>query len=206
MSPIRITSSGNASLFHGVPDWVYEEEVFAADYALWWSPDSNKLAFLAFDETLVDEYIFPIYNPTEDSSAVIPYTEEVVMKYPKPGYNNPLVSVHVFDLGRYSATGFPVADATLELDWAGRHNKAESIISEVAWVGNATLLIKEVNRAADDGSIVLFDIHVSDQVKSAMGKVVRKKGKNGEEGDEGWIESVSILPSLCMLILTLCIS
>jgi len=76
-------------LFHGVPDWVNEEEVFASDYALWWSPDSQKVAFLAFDETLVDEYVFPIYNPTQDSSAIIPYTTDVVMKYPKPGYNNP---------------------------------------------------------------------------------------------------------------------
>ncbi|KZP28645.1 hypothetical protein FIBSPDRAFT_728579 [Athelia psychrophila] len=188
-TPIRVTSSGNASLFHGVPDWVYEEEVFSADYALWWSPDSSKIAFLALDETRVDEYSFPIYNPTENSDAVVPYTKEVVMKYPKPGYNNPLVSVHVFDLGRYDAAGFPAADATLELDWAGRHKKEESIISEVAWVGNASLLIKEVNRAADDGNIVLFEINASDQAKSSIGKVVRKKGKNGEEGDEGWIES-----------------
>src|ERR1700733_3808207 len=113
-SPIRVTTSGNASLFHGVPDWVYEEEVFASDYALWWSPDSKKVAFLAFDETLVDEYVFPIYNPTQDSSAIIPYTTDVVMKYPKPGYKNPLVSLHVFDLERYeSALGVPAASATL---------------------------------------------------------------------------------------------
>ncbi|KAG8917493.1 hypothetical protein FRC00_013547, partial [Tulasnella sp. 408] len=42
--PIRVTSDGNSSIFNGVPDWVYEEEVFADDYALWWSPDSTKLA------------------------------------------------------------------------------------------------------------------------------------------------------------------
>ena len=59
---MRVTTSGNASLFHGVPDWVYEEEVFSADFALWWAPDASKLAFLAFDETAVDEFTFPIYN------------------------------------------------------------------------------------------------------------------------------------------------
>ena len=48
--PVRVTSTGNTSLFNGVPDWVYEEEVFSADYALWWSPDSHKIAFLSFDE------------------------------------------------------------------------------------------------------------------------------------------------------------
>lgn len=115
------------------------------------------------------------------------------MKYPKPGYNNPLVSVHVFDLDRYqSALGIPAASATLELDWLGRHHKDNSIISEVAWVGNATLIVKEVNRAADDGNVVLFDIDVADDARKATGRVVRKKGKAGEEGDDGWIESVCI--------------
>lgn len=135
--------------------------------------------------------MFPIYNPTENSSAIIPYTTDVVMKYPKPGYNNPLVSVHVFDLERYkSALGVPAASATLELDWLGRHPKKNSIISEVTWVGNATLIVKEVNRAADDGNVVLFNIDAVDDTRRSMGRVVRKKGKSGEEGDDGWIESV----------------
>jgi dipeptidyl aminopeptidase B len=117
------------------------------------------------------------------------------MKYPKPGYNNPLVSVHVFDLERYkSALGVPAASATLELDWLGRHSKENSIISEVTWVDNSTLVIKEVNRAADDGNVVLFDLDVADDTRRSMGRVVRKKGKVGEEGDEGWIESVRIAP------------
>lgn len=193
-APIRVTSSGNASLFHGVPDWVYEEEVFSSDYALWWSPDSSKVAFLALDETQVDEYVFPIYNPTENSSAVIPYTKDVVMKYPKPGYSNPFVTVHVFDLERYEelhALGFPAAGATAELDWPDRHPKEDSIISEVAWVGNATLILREVNRAADDGNVVMFDINLADESNGSTGQVVRKRGKKGEEGDDGWIESVS---------------
>lgn len=80
---IRATSGGNSSYFHGVPDWVYEEEVFANDFALWWSPDGRRITYLAFDETEVDKFVFPIYNPTQDSSEVHPYTEWVSMRYPK---------------------------------------------------------------------------------------------------------------------------
>ncbi|KAJ3851874.1 dipeptidyl aminopeptidase [Lentinula lateritia] len=194
-APIRVTTSGNASLFHGVPDWVYEEEIFSSDHALWWSPDAQKVAFLRFDETAVDEYSFPIYNPTEDNSAVIPYTSEVTMKYPKPGYNNPLVSVHVFDLGRYLdsdtvvVNGFPAANATLELDWPGRHPISNSIIMEVAWVDDTQLLLKEVNRNADSGSVVFFGLSSSDDKARSRGTVVRKLGKEGEEGDDGWIDN-----------------
>ncbi|KAL4265734.1 peptidase S9B family protein [Pleurotus pulmonarius] len=216
-SPIRVTTSGNASLFHGVPDWVYEEEVFSADSALWFSPDSKKLAFLAFDETLVDEYNFPVYNPTEDSNRVVPYTSDVAMKYPKPGYNNPLVTVHVFDLDKYrqdrlahnsseedgwddqdtkrptTISGFPAVNATLELDWPYRQAKENSIILEVAWVGNASLIMKEVNRNADNGTVILFDLEsgagVSQDGRKVTGKLVRKLGKDGEEGDDGWINN-----------------
>ncbi len=195
-SPIRVTSSGNASLFHGVPDWVYEEEVFSGDSALWWSPDSARVAFLRFDETAVDEFTFPVYNPTEDSYAVVPYPEHVTMKYPKPGYNNPLVSVHVFELARYvedTAAGdselVALEQSTLELTWEGRHEVNNSVIAEIAWVGNSTLIVKEVNRAATNGSVVLFSL---DAGAVNIGRVVRKLGKDGEQGDDGWIEPVII--------------
>jgi dipeptidyl aminopeptidase len=179
---------------------VYEEEIFSGNHALWWSPDASKLAFLAFDETAVDEFRFPIYNPTSDSGTVVPYTFDTVMKYPKPGYENPLVSVHVFDLGRYleesAATGdFPAAEATHELHWSERHPLFNSIIAEIAWVGNASLILKEVNRNADDGHVVLFNLDDMDVQSRARGQVVRKLGKNGEEGDSGWIDHVSISSS-----------
>jgi len=208
---IRVTSSGNASLFHGVPDWVYEEEVFSADYALWWSPDSRKVAFLALDETKVPEFTFPVYNPTEDSHTVVPYTSEVVMKYPKPGYPNPLVSVHVFDLERYldehdisddevSTSEFPAVNQTLTLDWNGRHPLTDSIVMEVAWVGNSTLIVKEVNRNADDGNVVLFDLEAATLRQRSTGRVVRKLGKNGEQGDDGWIDHVSSIYAIRLSI------
>lgn len=192
LNPIRVTTSGNASLFHGVPDWVYEEEVFGSDHTLWWSPDTSKIAFLALDETAVPEFTFPIYNPTNDNDAINPYTDDVVMKYPKPGYPNPLASVHVFDLSEYLAQGLTsAAESTVTLEWDGRHPSNDSIIQEVAWIGNTTLILKEVNRNADDGSVVLFELNTSNLLRN-RGKVVRKIGKRGEQGDDGWIDHVGI--------------
>jgi dipeptidyl aminopeptidase len=116
------------------------------------------------------------------------------MKYPKPGYNNPLASVHIFDLGRFLAVDggseFSAVDTTLELDWKGRHPATDSVIQEVAWVGNATLIVKEVNRNADNGSVVLFDLNAADLANRSIGRIVRKLGKMGEEGDDGWIVNV----------------
>ncbi|KAL4062523.1 dipeptidyl aminopeptidase [Scleroderma citrinum] len=190
VSPIRVTTTGNASLFHGVPDWIYEEEVFATDYTLWWSPDSSKVAFLRLDETAVDEYRFPIYNPTNDASAVIPYTEDVMIKYPKPGFNNPIASVHVFDLASYLEYPemFSVADSTVELEWAGRFPSENSILSQVTWIDSSTLIVKEVNRAADNGNVVLFSFDEQFGGETVTGVVVRRLGKDGEEADGGWID------------------
>ena len=86
---IRATYGGNSSFFHGVPDWVYEEEVFADDFALWWSPDGRRITYLSFDETEVDKFDFPVYNPTDDSSKVHPYPEWVSMRYPKVRHVSP---------------------------------------------------------------------------------------------------------------------
>ena len=197
-TPVRITQTGNTSVFNGVTDWVYEEEVYSGPLALWWSPNSEKLAFLSLDETAVDEFTYPIYNPSEDSHAVVPYPEHVTMKYPKPGYNNPLVSVHIFEMDRYldnihanqQANTTLVADqSTLVLDWEGRYPVDNSIIAEVAWVGNTSLLVKEVTRAADNGSVVLFDLQNG---ATNVGTVVRRLGQSGEQGDDGWIDSVSL--------------
>ena len=121
------------------------------------------------------------------------------MKYPKPGYSNPLVSVHVFQLGTYLSsvrqaggganvnTTVLAQQATLELDWSGRVAQDNSIIAEVAWVGGDALLVKEVTRAAEDGHVVYFDLA---RESGRVGKPVRKLGKDGEQGDDGWIDAV----------------
>jgi dipeptidyl aminopeptidase len=110
------------------------------------------------------------------------------MKYPKPGYPNPLVTLHVFDIDDEFTT--PV-----ELTWDGRLPINDSIITEVVWVSPMELMIKETNRAATTGQVVLFDISKIEVGQlhggnGARGKIVRKLGRDGEEGDEGWIDQV----------------
>jgi dipeptidyl aminopeptidase len=56
-SLIRLTTSAqtfNGSFYNGMGDWVYQEEVLNDARALWWSPDSSKLAFLEIDDRAVE--------------------------------------------------------------------------------------------------------------------------------------------------------
>jgi dipeptidyl aminopeptidase B len=161
---------------------------------MWWSPDSSRVAYLRFDETKVSEFTFPIYNPTNDANSVIPYPNHVTMKYPKPGYDNPLVTVHIFDFDSYEESvqdswAPSVSSHVWTLSWEKQRPTTDSIIQEVAWVNDAALIIKEVARAGDDGNVIYFDL--TDPRKP--GKVVRRLGKDGEEGDKGWIDSVRLI-------------
>ncbi|KAF8310067.1 dipeptidyl aminopeptidase [Clavulina sp. PMI_390] len=194
-SPIRVTTGGNSSFFHGVPDWVYEEEVFGGESVLWWSPDARNLAYLALDETKVPVYEYPVYNPSENSDEVHPYPSSASMRYPKPGYENPIATAHIFSLDTYNteqddglySPSVSAVHATQTLTWDSQLAPEDSILFEVAWVGNETLLIKEVNRAASEGSVVFFDVGASSF--KGTGRVVRTLGEKGEEGDSGWIDS-----------------
>lgn len=58
----QITHDGGPDMFHGVPDWVYEEEVFGDTNTMWFSPDGAVLAFLSFNETGVGNYRIPYYS------------------------------------------------------------------------------------------------------------------------------------------------
>ena len=39
-------------IYNGIPDWVFEEEVFEDNFALWWSPDASKLVINAFKQSI----------------------------------------------------------------------------------------------------------------------------------------------------------
>ena len=73
----------------GAPDWLYSEEVDLKT-ALWWSPDSTRIAYLRFDETGVPTY------PLVDVADVHPGVEEQF--YPRPGDRNPSVTLEIADL------------------------------------------------------------------------------------------------------------
>ena len=59
----------------------------------------------------------------------------------------------------------------------------------MVWLRDGDLLLKEVNRNADAGSVVLFGLLDTSLLGACTGRVMRTLGKNGEEADEGWIES-----------------
>lgn len=90
MSVKQITQNGEKNqIINGSTDWVYEEE-FGFAKAFYWSPESDKLAFLTFDESAVKEYNMQWWGDL--------YPDDYTFKYPKAGEKNSTLSISVYHL------------------------------------------------------------------------------------------------------------
>lgn len=94
----QITEDGEVNkIINGITDWVYEEE-FAFVRAFEWNADSDKIAFIRFDETEVPEFSMDVYGTGL-------YQTQQVFKYPKAGESNSVVSLHIYNLETNSIEG-----------------------------------------------------------------------------------------------------
>ena len=108
-----VTTDGEKNkIINGVPDWVYQEE-FGILNSLKWSPSSNTLAFIRFDESQVPMYSMTMYEgdclPNKDYSL---YPGSYDYKYPVAGEKNSVVSVMAYDLAtsRLQKMNLPITD------------------------------------------------------------------------------------------------
>ncbi|KWU42198.1 hypothetical protein RHOSPDRAFT_21578 [Rhodotorula sp. JG-1b] len=213
---IRITKDGSQTVMSGRPSWVYEEEVFSSDSTLWWSPSSSHLAFISFDESEVPLYEYPIYNTSPSEAAADAgidgweYPSEVGVRYPKPGYPNPSVTVRVFSLARYLSLPNSLSTderrsssiLTLRLSRPFNPEDEGEVVTEVAWIGPDELLVRMTDRSARVERIGRFDLAAAGwERKSAdaeeqvlEGEVVRET--DWWEKDGGWAEAAQTIVSI----------
>ena len=125
---IQVTFDGEKNkIINGITDWVYEEE-FAFVRAFDWNGNSDKLAFLRFDESEVPEFSMDIYG--EDL-----YPSQQVFKYPKAGEKNAMVTLHIFNLQTKK-------NAQVDLG-----EKAQYYIPRIKWTNNTNALsVTTLNR------------------------------------------------------------
>lgn len=172
----QITHDGGEELFNGVPDWVYEEEVFSGNSATWLADDGKFIAYLRTNETQVPEYPVQFFIKRPSGLAPEPglesYPEVEQIKYPKAGAPNPTVDLQFYDVEKKEI--FSVAIA-------GDFPEHDRLITEIVWAGTTgQVLVRETNRVSDVLRIILID------VKKRTGKVAREVDVFGLDG--GWLE------------------
>ena len=91
---VQVTYDGELlNIFNGIADWLYEEEILYQPLAMYWSPNNQFLAFIKFNDSNVDYYMFPVYDGTQ-------YNNFTKIRYPKTGSRNPLVKVYLYDTNK----------------------------------------------------------------------------------------------------------
>lgn len=142
--PIQLTQDGSQDILNGYASWVYYEEILGrrSNYkAFWWSPDSSRIAFLRFDQSMVP--VFPIYN----ADGVYGSLEQ--MRYPKPGFPNPEVKIGIANL---------MDRQPLWLNFADKH-EADHYLACPTWNKKGDkLYFQWMNRNQDHIQILVYDL------------------------------------------------
>jgi dipeptidyl-peptidase-4 len=158
-----LTQDGSAKILNGRLDWVYQEELYGRGNfgAYWWSPDSNRIAFLRIDETPVPD--FPVVDQ-------IPYEQNVEnTPYPKAGDPNPIVK-----LGVVNAAGG-------EVRWVDtyKYPAEDRLIVRVGWTPDG----KKVVYQAQNREQTFLDLNSANPDDGKSATVFRESGK-------AWVEVV----------------
>lgn len=173
---IQITKDGGTDLFYGVPDWVYEEEVFAGNSVTWWSEDGQYIAFLRTNESSVPEYPIQYFVSRPSGNKPPPgeesYPEVREIKYPKAGAPNPIVHLQFYNVAKDET--FSISSGDVQLG-------EEKLITEVVWAGaSGKVLVRMTNRESDVLKVVLID------VQKRQENVIRTVNVTAVDG--GWFE------------------
>ena len=172
----QITHDGGEQLFYGVPDWVYEEEVFQMEKATWFSEKGDYIAFLRTNETAVPEYPVQYFvsrpSGKEPEEGLEQYPEVRQIKYPKSAAPNPVVNVKFYDVKKQE-----VFDVKIDNDF----EDDDRLITEVLWAGkDGKVIVREADRDSDQLKVVVID------VSRRTGKTVRDVDIKDLDG--GWLE------------------
>jgi dipeptidyl-peptidase-4 len=168
-TPITTDGSAEKRIKYGTASWVYGEELDQIT-AMWWSPDSRKLAFYRFDESMVPDYYLQL-DQTKLQSSVD--TEA----YPKSGAPNPVVDLMIYDVSSKKTTRVDVRDGKpFTNDVVGHY------AYQVNWsLDGRELLFNRTNRRQN-----ILEMVAAEPASGEVRVVIR------EEWPTGWIENSPI--------------
>uniref|UniRef100_A0A7E4VJ85 TNFR-Cys domain-containing protein n=1 Tax=Panagrellus redivivus TaxID=6233 RepID=A0A7E4VJ85_PANRE len=100
----RLTDSMSPLHYFGISDWVYEEEIFLSDTALFTSFNGNHFAYVEFDDSLVPVFEVPHYYNGQRRPNFTYFS------YPKVGDTNPTVKLWISSVENRKAVEIKVPD------------------------------------------------------------------------------------------------
>jgi dipeptidyl-peptidase-4 len=143
---------------YGIATWVYGEELRQTT-AMWWSPDSKKVAFYKFVEKDVKKY-YVLLNQLKLQDSL------EIEAYPKVGADNLPVELVVYDLDSKKTTPFEIRDGKPFNDGA-----LGTYVYGISWTPDGKeLLYHSTNRKQD-----VMELRAADPATGKSRTVVREE-------------------------------
>lgn len=174
---IQITTDGSKSVYNGIPDWVFEEEVFSSNSATWFSPDGKKIAYIRFDDSEVPLMTLPVYGGAGDPT--FQYPQIFGVNYPKVNAKNPVVRLFYVDLSVITSAA-SVVRHEISVPEKFKTPLVDHLITSVSWATSNDLITVFMNRVQNKGEIHKCTIPSSGEADC---KEARDLNVNG-----GWVE------------------
>uniref|UniRef100_A0A671YEU0 Dipeptidyl-peptidase 4 n=1 Tax=Sparus aurata TaxID=8175 RepID=A0A671YEU0_SPAAU len=142
--PVQVTINGEYNvILNGIPDWVYEEEMFSSHQGFWWSPGGKHLAYIETNDTEVQIIEYTWYGDEQ-------YPSTVLIPYPKPGTPNPVVKLFVVDTNN-------VTDIT-EVVVPAPFGSGEHYLATVTWVTDERIAVQWLKRLQQHLILQIYDL------------------------------------------------
>ncbi|XP_072242922.1 dipeptidyl peptidase 4-like [Leuresthes tenuis] len=146
----QVTFTGvDTQLLNGIPDWVYEEEMFSSNQGLWWSPGGKYVAYAEFNDTEVHAIEYSWYGENQ-------YPSTVSIPYPKPGSANPVVKLFVVDTDNTTKITEVVVPALFSSE--------EHYLATVTWVTDNRLAVQWLKRVQNHLILQIYNFNGSSWV------------------------------------------
>ncbi|KAJ8253351.1 hypothetical protein GJAV_G00211970 [Gymnothorax javanicus] len=140
---IQVTTNGEENkIFNGIPDWSYEEEMFASNYAIWWSPSGMYLAYMELNDTLVATIEYSWYGDGQ-------YPTKVTIPYPKAGATNPVAKLFVVETADTSKITEVKVPASV--------GASDHYLSSVTWVTDKRIAVQWQRRRQSSVVLQMYD-------------------------------------------------
>ncbi|MDD8025449.1 MAG: DPP IV N-terminal domain-containing protein [Acidobacteriota bacterium] len=165
---VALTTEGNEKdrIKYATASWVYGEELRQTT-AMWWSPDSTKIAYYRFDESKVPDYFLQM-----DQTKV--YSKPDIEAYPKAGQPNPVAEIYIYDVNAKTTAKVDVRDGKPFDDGVVGH-----YVYEVTWSPDGReLLFNRTNRRQN-----ILEFAAADPSTGKVRVILR------EEWPTGWVEN-----------------
>ncbi|XP_062908401.1 dipeptidyl peptidase 4-like isoform X1 [Mobula hypostoma] len=163
---MNLTTNGKEyDILNGIPDWVYEEEMFSSNNALWWSPNGRFLAYAEFNDTATEMIEYPFYGDGQ-------YPETVKIPYPKAGSHIPSVRLFVADTEYLTSAEISAPNEIL----------SSYYLVSVTWVTEERICVQWINRRQNHSILTICDFN-TDRWTCSKDKQFQEKSTTGWIGE-----------------------